>query len=286
MDMQTKQRMFNAAIDGNRLTLIKFIVTLIDRRDMGNGSGTLVQIGEHLFIATAKHVIPSDPNGRIWPMTRNIRHEADGFPAYKRVGKHPSYDLGYLEVHPEGVTKYFGEREFCTLKNIALRGCGRQNFAVIAVGAPAEHAKITRDDAKTATYKANVMTYWTVPLMPDEWPTVPADAEPASTGVDIFLNYPKEEVTEDGVIPTALPHPGGMSGGGFWDQEMIKGELWDPNAIKLMGIQSRWDEDGRYLRGVQIVHWLRLIYRDFPDLRETLVEAFGDAVIWNEMQPT
>src|SRR5437899_5983082 len=98
MDLQTKRRMFNEALDGNRITLIKFIVTLIDRRNMGNGSATVLRIGEHVLIATAKHVIPADPNGRIWPMTREIRHEADGFPAYSKVGKHPAHDVAYLEV--------------------------------------------------------------------------------------------------------------------------------------------------------------------------------------------
>jgi hypothetical protein len=185
-------------------------------------------------------------------------------------------------VHPDGAEKYFGDREFCTLKNVALRGYGRENRGVLVVGAPAEHAKITRDDAKTATYKANVMTYWTVPFLPNEWPTVPAGAEPANPEVDIFLNYPEDEVTEDGVTPFNLPHPGGMSGGGIWDQEMFQGELWDPNAVKLIGIQSRWDENGRYLRGVQIVHWLRLVFRDFPDLRSTLLETFGEPVAWTD----
>jgi len=250
MDIRTKQRIFSESVNANRGTLIKYIQTLVDRQDgMTNGSGTIFKIGDHLLIATARHVIPNNPTGRIWPLTREVRHDRGGFPGYVSLGRHPEYDVGYLEVHPEGAENYFGHREYCTVDQIALRGFGRRDKSVIVVGAPAAHAQVTRHNENTLTYKANVMTYWTIPLLPNEWPSLPADAPPADEGVDIFLSYPEDDtITADGFAPINLPHPGGMSGGGVWDQEFNQGELWDPTAIKLIGIQSCWDDEAQYLR--------------------------------------
>lgn len=280
MDLATRQRIFSASVTANQGVLVPFILTLVDHHNrMRNGSGTLLKIGRHVFIATAAHLIPNQPSGRLWPLTREIRHQGDGFPAYSSFGRHPKYDVGYLEVDPEGAETYFGEREYATMEQVAIRGCGREDKSVILVGAPAEHAEVTRDSKTTATYKANVMTYWTVPLMPSEWPKVPPDACPADEAVDIFLNYPSDGVISiDGEQDATLPDPSGMSGGGVWDQEFNSGEVWSPAAMKLIGIQSRWQSEGRYLRVIQIQHLLHLIYRDYPDIRSDLAERFGGAM--------
>ncbi len=275
MDNAEKFRMFSESIDGNKFVLNDFLVTLIDRDDgMSPSSGILLQISNHLLIATARHVIPANPTGRLWPAVCEWKDQKDGMPAFCKVHKSETCDVALLEVHPEAVARYFGDRRFCTLKNVATFGPGRSNQGHIVTGTPSELVQVTpTGDHKE--YRARVLTYWTVPISPEKWPTVPRDAIPPMPDVDIFLDYPSNEQMEsDGLVPLNLPDPHGMSGGGIWDQNFTSDKVWSPTALKLIGIQCSWDSRGRYLRGVQIIHWLRLLHRHYPDLRNELDTRF------------
>ena len=280
MDFETKQKIFSESVDAHQCELMKYVVTLVDHKNgMSPASGIMFKILDRIIIATAGHVIPNDPSGRIWPVVRSVRHEKNGFPAYPKFARHPDFDVGYLEVHPEGAERYFGHHEYANLSQISCRGFGREDRSVIVVGSPGEHVQVTKHDSNTGTYNAKVMAYWTVPLLPNEWPAVPSADRPADTNIDIFLSYPTDDtIAAKGFDPINLPHPGGMSGGGIWDQEFKEDAIWDPTAIKLIGIQSCWHRKDRYLRAIQIVHWLRLIYRDFEDLRPILSTTFGEQV--------
>jgi len=114
-------------------------------------------------------------------------------------------------------------------------------------------------------------TYPNSVLAVDEWPTVPNDAVPPKRTVDLFIPY---DVTEEMIVDrrgsgNRLPNPKGASGGGIWQGTgPLKGSLWHVGKVKLIAIQSGWDEKRKYIRGVQIKQWVRLIERDYPDLRE------------------
>jgi hypothetical protein len=45
-----------------------------------------------------------------------------------------------------------------------------------------------------------------------------------------------------------------------------KDGLWSPEAVRLIGSETSWWEPGRWLRGTQIQHWLRMVTEDLPEL--------------------
>lgn len=119
------------------------------------------------------------------------------------------------------------------------------------------------------------MPYWGVAMMPDEWPEVPPDSWPSDAETDVFLDYPDDDsLVNEGYWPIDLPDPSGMSGGGIWDEGHGLDPIWSPESVKLFAIQSGWYEKKRYVRGVQIIHWLRLIHEHYRDLRPLLEEQF------------
>lgn len=275
MDNAEKLLMFSESIDASQLVLCDYLVTLIDREDgMRPATGILLKVSSHLFIMTARHVVPANPTRRLWPAVREWKDVRDGLPVFSAVHKSDTLDVAVLEVHPEGALRYFGDRRFCTLENISTFGSGRSNQGHIVTGAPAELVRLTPSEDYWE-YGAGLLMYWTLPIPPEEWPTVRPDATPPMPDVDIFLNYPSNEQCEsDGVAPLGLPDPHGLSGGGIWDQDFASGEMWSPAALKLIGIQCSWDSRGRYLRGIQIIHWLRLIHHHYSDLRNELDARF------------
>jgi hypothetical protein len=121
------------------------------------------------------------------------------------------------------------------------------------------------------------MCYSNAPIEPENWPNV-SSADPASDkAVDIFSPYdPEKEVWyyEEDEGDDNLPEPRGTSGGGLWQGSLTKVELWNAEGVQLFGIQSRWNEKEKYVRGCQIIHWLRLVRDSYNDLAPTLVKAF------------
>ena len=96
------------------------------------------------------------------------------------------------------------------------------------------------------------------------------DREP-DDAIDIFLDYP-EDGTErlDTGAPLRLESPEGFSGGGLWDQGFTTSELWSPENAVLFAIQSSWNESQRYVRAIQIIHWIDLLRSSIPQLRELI----------------
>lgn len=275
MDFAAKSVIFQQSLDANKRFLMDRTVTLFDyNKGFANGTGTIFKIENRVFIATAAHVIVGNPNGRLWPATEDFRHESEGFPAYASFAKHPTLDVAYLEVSPDGAEKYFGTRVFASLNDIHPVGIGRENKSVIVVGAPAAHIDVKKQNDNTGSIGAKVLFYWTVPPPYSEWPKVTTD--PLSAMNDFVVEYPTDEqMKAEGFSPINLPHPGGISGGGIWDQGFDSGELWSPERSVLVAIQSRWYPKSRHLRAVQIHHWLRLLHCNFPDLRQSIETTHG-----------
>jgi hypothetical protein len=123
------------------------------------------------------------------------------------------------------------------------------------------------------------MCYSNAPIEPEKWPNV-ASADPASDcTVDIFLPYdPEKEMWyyEENERDDNLPEPRGASGGGLWQGSLSKVEHWNAEGVQLIGIQSRWNEKKKYVRGCRIIHWLRLLHEHCSDLRPTLVAGFPE----------
>lgn len=245
--------------------------------DGENASGTFVAIGGREFIATAAHTIsPSRPSLKligdgIHPVERNdIKIVAAG----RARGANP--DVGYIEI-AAGTASQLG-RSPIELDRICDSGPGQAGRIAFLYGNPfALVERFVNHKAKQRIIGIHSFTYPNATLAYDEWPTVPRDAEAPRKSVDLFIPY---DVTEDMIVDrghgTRLPNPRGASGGGIWQGiGPINDGLWHAEKIKLIAIQSNWDEERKYIRGVQIKHWLRLVEEDYPDLRKELGKVQG-----------
>jgi len=259
-------------------------VLSIFNTDDGNGptkwdvfSGTLVAIGERLFVCTASHCIDQGQSlTRYWILGDKPRYMSDGAPrvvaAHGSLGDNP--DVGLLELDRASFAQ-FSSKVACTIDRIEVAGAGRNNRLVSLIGAPAQLVKPEKI-GQAEGFKAMVISYCSHPLDPSD-PTWAKVEPPADVNIDIVLDYPagQDQTTRlDTNEKYALPEPGGMSGGGLWDQGFGTHDVWSPTHAFLFGIQSAWHEGKRYVRAVQIIHWLRLIHQHYPDLRTNLEARF------------
>lgn len=161
---------------------------------------------------------------------------------------------------------------FASIDEIRIVGTARENAPVIVVGSPSEHVDVKNVDRSNKALEARVLFFWTVPPPLTDWPK--NESATLDRNNDFIVDYPTEcHSFSEGAAAIKLPNPRGLSGGGFWDQGWEKEEIWAPERCKLVAIQSRWDPKQRYLRAIQVIHWLRLVYTHNPDLRETIRNA-------------
>jgi hypothetical protein len=241
-------------------------------------SGVLVRVDGHLFVATAAHAVPSQPGGRVSFLVPNNKAIDAGALPILRSGTIASAwpDVGFLELDPAETLPVLG-KEAIGLQQISLRGPGHPECRCLLFGYPSEVLQTEQTEPPEVHLACRPMCYSNAPLRPEHWPKASA-ADPASgEAADIFLPYdPKEETWYCEEKKGDLPELRGVRGGGLWQGTQTKVELWNAEAVRLIGIQSRWDEQKKYVRGCQIIHWLCLLHEHYPDLRPALLAAFPE----------
>lgn len=243
------------------------IVQLKNQQEIGLGSGTCVRIGDRYFIATAAHVICDAPINELC-----LVPEGGPTPHSRRVallgmkwsggGDYDDIDVGWIEVEPAAAKRMNG-KTFITLDRV-LPFCTpkRGKQMILLWGAP---WALVDQRALQEHYRVDVRfaTFLTPPLPRSRWPWRGKGRN------DIFLSYPTNDQTTRRVsddAPAVPPNPQGMSGGGMWLHE-FSDEVWLPERSMLIGIDRSWSPSEQYARGTRIEHWLRLVAKDFPDLR-------------------
>jgi hypothetical protein len=253
-------------------------------------SGTLVQIGERILVATTRHTIRKGTQfleftgGNTSRFEQTIDHTTgqsswSGPEELKVVNhsKHTTLDVGFLELESTALSVL--KRKAISLSNISVRLPQYGRIAYV-FGYPFEMERRVPVSATSGAILIPSLTYPNPLLAPEEWPEVPAADRQPEEQVDCFLRYARDEagklvVPMSGTIlpevldfSNRLPAVHGMSGGGFWQSWNPSGRdtLWFPSSYELFAIQSTWNEKEQYIRGIQVRHWLDLVAGAYPDL--------------------
>jgi hypothetical protein len=157
-------------------------------------------------------------------------------------------------------------------------GTGREGVRSWLIGFPA--AKLQPDHAASILrFEATSLSF--EPIAPIAWHGVPLANNDASHDIDahVLLHYSMGEPlfvhSENANRDTFAPEPFGLSGGGLWQcPESREGRVWSPSMLCLFAIQSNWCKGREHLKAIQIVHWLRLVAKTYPELREELSTNF------------
>lgn len=248
-----------------------------DPTKWGLFSGTLVQIGSRVFVATASHCVTSPASTtRYWLLPDAPRAKSIGIPTVIAAWNTPNGrpDVGVLELDPVSLSTY-STKTPCPLDRLKFSGLGRSDRICSLIGTPGQYAQ-EESIGFAKGLKAVVISYSSTPIGTGEWPRFLAN--PAlDQDIDILMDYPSgtnNTTRLDTGLPIELPDPRGMSGGGLWDQGFNTGEIWSTNESFLFGIQSAWFPAKRYVRAVQIKHWVRLVHQHYPDLQSEIDVKF------------
>lgn len=248
--------------------------------EMPLSSGVLIEIACHTFIATAKHCVPLAPEKRLWILPNQPKTYTEGMLGFRRIERHDDLDLAVLEIDAEALGGYAPGKSPASLDQIGLLGIGREEKPMGVCGCPVQFYSGSGSEANPG--RALMNFYMTSVFPESDFPTVPEDDRPADADEDIFYEYASEGIQLQTGATTSLYSPIGFSGGGVWDAGFTKGELWQPGNARLFGIQSRWLESSRYVRAIQIKHWLTFVASKFPDCRNEIATHFPSLEIGSQ----
>lgn len=235
----------------------------------------IVSIGSRWFLATAAHTFPTSPSGKFRILSENrLNIEHDPMPGFLKSRRDLTLDIGYLELDPDTAGPFLGPVHApCPIEQLATVGIGPARAPIALVGSPSQFLKV---DLAAHDIVPKVMTYLTSPLPHGEWPAFwPSNSPPLSPDRDIMLEFTQHDaVTLGESVAISLTSPEGYSGGGIWDLGLRPKQLWSPSHMKLIGIQSSWHDSQRICRSTQVIHWIRMVHADYPDLRSSLDSLF------------
>lgn len=211
------------------------------------GSGTFVQIGRQLFVATAKHLFDDfradDKIGIYWGVKDN---RADV--TRKSIILDDNLDLAAIPIAPD--IGACGISLTCRQPNRPETESG----LFVVSGIPSERCKIDPNS------KSIIVGHWSLGLVGlalESWPTNPELA--ISRDVDLFFNYTRDLATNGNGARMPEINPLGLSGGGVWSvPASSEGSVWSPTNATLVAVQRGVEESWRYLRATRIEHWVRL----------------------------
>lgn len=232
-------------------------------------SGTYVQIGRRILGATVAHPLKNETNAQRYFVLGTIIQNLETVQHINATHRKPDDfpDVGIIEFDSSSIHI----PQALPLRRLRLDTPESPGRHTIVVGTPAEEVKFEIIGNCILTTSPSC-GYASPILSRESWPKVQADEN-----VDIFLDYPEgthKMLTTASDLSRTLPHPRGMSGGGIWDLNINESHVWSAEACQLIGIQAAWHPKERYLRGVKIYHWLKLVYEKYPDIREEIDHHF------------
>ena len=239
-------------------------------------SGTLVSIGNYLFVATVSHSLDHfekptrfrlmTPDGRNYEQSANvfIRTIASDF---------DRPDVGLMELDAK-LFRQFSTNTPIELSRISIDSPEEKLSSLM--GTPFSTVNFSQNNEDEWGVSATVSGFTTVAIKLDDWPKLNLET-PFDADIEMLINYPSDspDIRDEDGNQTKLEIPRGISGGGLWTHGHTESdELWTPDACKLAGIQASWISQKGFVRLPRIIHWLRLVHENYPDLRQIIEGRF------------
>ncbi|MFL6544501.1 MAG: hypothetical protein ACJ8LM_04865, partial [Candidatus Udaeobacter sp.] len=231
----------------------------------GVASGTVVQIGDRLLIATTEHTIPDDLKLLGFVAKDRIVY-GDRSRWVRRAGKDRFNDIGFIELETAAIVD-LGLNPI-SVERIVDAGPGDPRLKSRVIGFPWEMRQDHFVAKGVRTFKPLSYGCETVHLA--AWPSLSFATKDKDPSIHVLAFYEREDNIDwqvDYVQSSATPDPRGMSGGGYWQRPrfLADSEVWLPDQLCLFAIQSAWFEKKSFLKGTQIIHWLKLVADSYPD---------------------
>jgi hypothetical protein len=249
-----------------------FTYCLIDRIKQTVATAIAIKLGRQFFFATAGHVIEDKHKIEIIARDSVAVVTSSSFIARHCDGK---LDIGLIELDPSVANRFdFTDRaRLLTMLNMD------SELPALVVGYPSQFIRsietaLTSKD-RLRVCRCDALIFRSVVLPQSEWPDDGLQ-ESLVAERDLLVDFKPEQrvrplapgklLDNTTEVDCSQLDPHGISGSGIWlAQVKDQNGLWISD-VRLIGIQTGWYEQNRWLRGVQIGAWLDMVKAKYPDL--------------------
>lgn len=236
-------------------------------------TGTLVQIDDKLFVATVRHAIPHSVSS-IALVKKRLVLSQERLECVTRRAVSDYVDVAVFELQPNTVARV--GLDPIGLDRIHDGRTGNTNFKTRLMGFPA--AWVLSRNPLPGIKGFHGLGYGCETIEPSRWPAISTIPGTFDKDTDIVVEFSRDTVDFGSKlpVPAGMPDPFGMSGGGLWQRTVAvkDDEIWTADGLCLFGIQSTWLDEKGFLKAVQIIHWLKLVADEYPELRGELCERY------------
>lgn len=259
--------------------IFKHSVSLVYKKHSGEeeiSSGTAIRICNKTLIATTGHSIMKNAPERMWVLPKagvldiTNRHIKKCF-KLDHIKKQP--DVGIIELI-DGIDRFSG-LDPISIDSVIDSTTGDSKRVAFLCGGPSDYVIQDKGMGKIAH-----MVRVFMPIAPEAWHCT-ENSFPDTPDVDNhIILYHDQDTIQDERLPSKLPpnpDPHGMSGGGYWQlppRNIQSNQLWTPDRVELIGIQSSVSKDNEFLKGFQIASWIKLVSQAYPDNAKFLNNKF------------
>ncbi len=235
-----------------------------------NGTGVFLRIGDSHFILTAAHVLDAsvyrkiplslgpERNGGQGILLNGVKIWQSDFPEKADVNDPDArladpFDIAFIALTAEQAQSLFNLRIPITLQELDLAekpkaGC------FLFLGYPGDYAQSSKTVQMASVEFLRYLT---------ELDTT----NDTNNKINVLFRYVPGSVYSDGT-ESHLPDPHGMSGCGVWRLSTpMPLEQWSLDDVKLVATEHEWNRKAHFIRTTPIVHTIRAVYRNFPELR-------------------
>lgn len=264
----------------------QFTVPLFARRAPGDGTpaiagtGVPLVIADQHFILTAAHVsdfgtkvkigVHVDSGDPAQPFLSLSEHGAGAIATESADLEHSDDPLDAAAiVLPDALAKRLASRwTFLPLSAIDPRDAGYAKSSYMACGFPNE----LTGPIGAGKLIVNAIAYAGTAIEP-----LPVADPSFSRQAHLAMTFTQEDAVSLDKSQVELPNPKGMSGCGIW-RIYKAGESaasWSSDQVRLVAIEHLHNRKYQFLRGTRIAHYLRMIWRQNPDLLKSVQIHLG-----------
>lgn len=263
--IERAKRLSNESLTAMRYYLDDRLVPVILRENKKFkeiSTGTCVKIRNKYFIITAGHNICKHNKGNKSLLLGSWKLHTHNVTNFINIdylfNDEKNIDVGFIEIsqgEANGLEKTFIEN--CIFKPNINELSGD---LVLVSGYPRKLVALEKTD-EFNIYTTKASHFQTATLSTDNWPV---NLNPST---NILLQYP-ESVEDSKGNKVKIPDAPGISGGSMWTMNVKTNRIWAPQNANLIGIQSKWHPNKRYLIGVQIQFLVDLINKNYDGIIE------------------
>jgi hypothetical protein len=264
----------SAKIDETWRYLMSFTVPLLQFKHgqlRHEASGVLIRSADASFVLTASHALRAVLDGETMMLIGAGPQDVPGISlsGLRVLKADDPLDIALVELDLEKSVQIAHTNAYINLTQCDVSDSSDDRRIFFVVGVPEENTH-----PSTSSKTLHISPFGFITGCPAK--DVLRDSATHRSNLHLLLDYSEGNRKDERGLPVSLPDPLGMSGCGVWSFPSLEiaDISWEADQMRLVAILQSIETTTRVFIATRLVHALRLIFKNRPDLRNSMRITF------------